>query len=44
MRIASIGPETTKALKKLGFSPDAEAKEHSIAGLVRALRENVRAA
>ena len=37
MRIASIGPETTKALKKQGFPPDAEAKEHSIAGLVRAL-------
>lgn len=37
MRVASIGPETTKTLKKLGVPPDVEATEHNIEGLTRAL-------
>lgn len=37
IRFASIGPETSKALRKLGFEPDVEAREHNIAGLIRAL-------
>jgi uroporphyrinogen III methyltransferase/synthase len=41
MRIASIGPETSKTLRKLGFEPDAEAREHNIPGLVSALREKI---
>ncbi|HEX7860512.1 MAG TPA: uroporphyrinogen-III C-methyltransferase [Verrucomicrobiae bacterium] len=39
MRLASIGPETTKALAKLGLKPDAEAREHNIPGLVKTLRD-----
>ncbi len=37
MRLASIGPETTKAIRKLGLSPAIEAKEHTVDGLVRTL-------
>jgi uroporphyrinogen III methyltransferase / synthase len=37
MRLASIGPETSKALAALGLKPDIEAKEHTTAGLVKAL-------
>jgi uroporphyrinogen III methyltransferase/synthase len=37
MKLASIGPETTKALTALGLKPDVEAKEHTIDGLVKAL-------
>lgn len=44
MRMASIGPETTKALKKLGIAPDIEAKEHNIPGLVKALQASKPAA
>ena len=36
-RVASIGPETSKALKKLGVKPDIEANPHTISGLVEAL-------
>ncbi len=39
MRFASIGPETSKTVRNLGFEPDAEAREHNIAGLISALRE-----
>ncbi len=38
LRTASIGPETTKALKVLGLTPGVEAKDHTIPGLIRALR------
>jgi uroporphyrinogen III methyltransferase/synthase len=41
MRIASIGPETTKAVRALGLAPDAEAREHNISGLVNSLRGKV---
>jgi uroporphyrinogen III methyltransferase / synthase len=36
-RLASIGPETTRALVALGLKPDAEAKPHTIEGLVKIL-------
>ncbi len=39
VRIASIGPETSKALQKIGTAPDVEATEHNIAGLVRVIQE-----
>jgi uroporphyrinogen III methyltransferase/synthase len=37
MKIATIGPETTKALATLGLKPKAEAKPHTLEGLVDAL-------
>ena len=37
IKLASIGPETTRALVSLGLKPDAEAKPHTIEGLVQAL-------
>jgi uroporphyrinogen III methyltransferase/synthase len=37
IRFASIGPETTKTLKALGYPPHVEAKKHSIDGLVQAI-------
>ena len=39
-RIASIGPETSKALIELGIKPTVQAKEHTIDGLVQALRQH----
>ena len=38
MALASIGPETSKAIVALGLQPDIEATEHTIAGLVDALK------
>ena len=38
---ASIGPETTKALKRLGVNPDLEANRHTIPDLVEALCQRV---
>jgi uroporphyrinogen III methyltransferase/synthase len=38
LKLASIGPETTKALKKLDLAPSVEAREHTVAGLVNALK------
>ena len=38
---ASIGPETTKALKKLGVNPDVESNPHTIVDLVEALCQRV---
>ena len=37
MKLASIGPETTKAITALGLKPNVEAKPHTIEGLVKAL-------
>jgi uroporphyrinogen III methyltransferase/synthase len=37
VRFASIGPETSKALKELGLKADIEAKPHTIDGLVNAI-------
>ncbi len=38
-KIASIGPITSRTIKESGFSPDAEAEEHTIPGLVKAILE-----
>jgi len=38
MRIASIGPETTNAIKSLGLDPTVEARPHNIQGLLNAIR------
>ena len=43
IRLASIGPETSKAITGLGLQPAVEAKPHTIDGLVRALRADVKA-
>jgi uroporphyrinogen III methyltransferase/synthase len=37
MKLASIGPETSKAIVALGLKPDLEAKDHTIDGLVKAI-------
>jgi uroporphyrinogen III methyltransferase/synthase len=37
LKTASIGPETSKALRALGLEPGLEARAHSIDGLVQAL-------
>ena len=37
LKLASIGPETSKALAALGIKPAVEAREHTIEGLVEAL-------
>jgi uroporphyrinogen III methyltransferase/synthase len=37
IQLATIGPETSKAILALGLKPALEAKEHTIAGLVKAL-------
>ena len=36
-KLASIGPETTKALEALGLKPAVEAKQHTMEGLVAAV-------
>ncbi|MFM1769126.1 MAG: uroporphyrinogen-III C-methyltransferase [Verrucomicrobiota bacterium] len=38
MRVVTIGPETTKALTALGLAPAVEARPHTIAGVVQALK------
>lgn len=40
-KMASIGPETTKAISALGLKPALEAKPHTIEGLVKALEKAV---
>ncbi len=37
LQLASIGPETTKALRELDLTPTVEAKDHTITGLSQAL-------
>jgi len=37
LKLASIGPETSKALAALGLKPAVEAKKHTIDGLVKAI-------
>jgi len=44
LQIASIGPETSKALAKLGLAPGVEAKEHTIEGLVKSVLAAARSA
>ena len=37
LKLASIGPETSKAITALGLKPTIEAKEHTTDGLIAAL-------
>ena len=37
IRLASIGPETSKALDALGLKPTVEARQHTLADLVKAM-------
>ena len=39
LKLASIGPETTKAIQALGIEPTVEAKPHTMEGLVAALEK-----
>jgi len=39
MRLASIGPETGKALSAIGVKPAVEAKPHNLEGLVSAIEK-----
>ena len=41
LRLASIGPETSKAVRALGLEPAIEAKEHTTDGLIAALLKAV---
>ena len=41
LKVASIGPETSKVLGKLGVTPDLEAKPHTTSGLVKGLCDYV---
>jgi uroporphyrinogen III methyltransferase/synthase len=41
MKLASIGPETSKAIRALGLEPALEAKEHTTDGLIAALLKAV---
>ena len=41
MKLASIGPETSQAIRGLGLAPAIEAKEHTTDGLITALRKAV---
>lgn len=41
LRLASIGPETTKAITTLGLKPDVEAKPHNIDGIISAIEAAV---
>jgi uroporphyrinogen III methyltransferase / synthase len=43
LKLASIGPETSKAITTLGLKPAVEAKEHTTAGLLAALLKAAKA-
>jgi len=40
LKLASIGPETSKAIAALGLEPAVEAKQHTIDGLVKAIESS----
>ena len=40
-RLASIGPETSKAIRALGLEPDIEARTHTVDGLAKALESAI---
>lgn len=42
LKLASIGPETTKAIAALNLEPTLEAREHTVDGLMTALTKYVR--
>jgi uroporphyrinogen III methyltransferase/synthase len=44
LKLASIGPETTKALSALNLDPTVEAKDHTLDGLVTALTKHFKKA
>jgi uroporphyrinogen III methyltransferase / synthase len=41
-KLASIGPETSKAIQALGLNPNVEAKQHTIEGLVAAMLKGMK--
>ncbi len=41
LQVVSIGPETTRTLKKLGVEPAAEATPHNIDGMIEAILDTV---
>jgi uroporphyrinogen-III synthase len=43
LKLASIGPETTKAIAALGLKPALEARDHTTDGLIAVLLKVVRA-
>ncbi len=43
LKLASIGPETSKAITALGLKPAVEAKEHTTAGLLAAILKAAKA-
>ena len=43
MKLVSIGPETSKAIRALKLEPAIEAKEHTIEGVVQAVMKGTRA-
>ncbi len=43
LELASIGPETSRAVTALGLKPAVEAKEHTIEGLVKAVQTRLKA-
>jgi uroporphyrinogen-III synthase len=43
MKLASIGPETSKMIRSLGLEPKIEAKEHTSDGLIAKLVSNGKA-
>jgi uroporphyrinogen III methyltransferase/synthase len=42
LKLASIGPETTKSVQSLGLEPTIEAKEHTMDGLIAAMQKHVK--
>jgi uroporphyrinogen III methyltransferase/synthase len=42
IKLASIGPETSKTIRNLKLEPTVEPKEHNINGLVNAIREGIK--
>jgi uroporphyrinogen III methyltransferase/synthase len=40
LRVASIGPETSKAINALGLKPAVEARQHTVDGLIKSLLKN----
>jgi len=44
IKLASIGPETTKAITALGLKPAVKARQHTIEGLVQSLQSTIKAA
>jgi uroporphyrinogen III methyltransferase/synthase len=42
VKLASIGPETTKAITALGLQPSLESKQHHIEGLISAMEQFVK--